>query len=113
MAIEIEILDTNPQTARIALYYPVPVEDQLDPNLFSGLTPSGTRLSAGELTQFQNGEITEFISTVSINGMDKSTARTRVESEWSNRQVDALNSYKSKYRDADFIGLAFNGASWS
>lgn len=111
MAIQIEILSLTPDQATLALYYVVnnPIILAADPLR----EPTGSRLSGTEVTSLKNGTLIEVLKTMSIKGMTKTEARVRIEASWVEREAEAQRGYQVSFRDADLIGKAFDGTSWS
>ena len=111
MAVKIELLAITRDAAKVALYYPVtsPIAAANDPTREA----AGASLSASEITDLRAGTLTELVKTVSLSGMDKPTAKARIEAFWAQREAEALKVYAEKYRDADLVGKAWDGTSWS
>ncbi len=113
MAVQIEILSLSPERANLALYYPVPVGQQIAAAVNQTREAAGVRLSAQELQDLKDGKLAELVKTVSISGMSKVEAKARIEASWGERQAEARAAYATMFRDADLVGKAFDGTSWS
>ncbi len=111
MAVKIEILSITPKMVSLALYYPIAVpitaaDDQTR-------TAAGTRLSAQELQDLKDGTLFELVKSVSLSGMSKAKAKAHIEGLWDNRKAEAEAAYARFYRDAELVGKAYDGTSWS
>ena len=111
MAVKIELLAITRDAAKVALYYPVtsPIAAANDPTRDA----AGASLSASEITDLRAGTLTELVKTTSLSGMTKTEARAHIEAFWGEREAEALRVYAETYRDADLVGKAFDGTSWS
>ena len=115
MAVQIEILSLTPDSARLALYY-VAVNSIAGANDQSR-TPAGTSLlrpaNAAQLQALKDGTLIELVKSISLSGMSKPEAKTRIESAWAEREAEAQRGYQAEFRDANLIGKAYDGTSWS
>ncbi len=111
MAVKIELLAISPKNASLALYYqiasPAPAADD------QTRIPAGDRLSAPELQALKDGTLFELVKSISLSGMTKAQAKASIEGFWGERKAGANRAYIRAYRDADLIGKAFDGTSWS
>ena len=111
MATKIEILSITPTLVSLAFYYPIasPIAEASDPTR----VPAGTRLSAQEVQDLKDGTLFEQVQDISINRLTKPQAKAYIEGLWASRQATALEEYQAVWRDADLVGKAFDGTSWS
>ena len=109
MATRIEILGLSAEEARVAFYYPVPlVAGTADPNR----NPAGQALSAAELQQLKDGTLIEVVKTLKVGGK-KAEKRAVIEAAWSAHEAELKARHRARHADADMIGEAWDGTSWS
>lgn len=110
MAVRIEVLSSDRNSASVAFYYAVPVGSRLAGAADAARTAAGSRLSAQELQDLKDGALYEVTRSFPINGMTPAQARTRLQNVWTELEADALAEYAAKYR---FAHAAWDGSSWS
>lgn len=110
MAVRIEVLASDRNSASVAFYYAVPVGSRLPGAMDATRTAAGSRLSAQELQDLKDGALYEITRSFSVSGMTPAQARTRLQNVWAELESDALAEYTARYR---FAHAAWDGTTWS